>query len=105
MLLTLGGGGGGGGGGAMYKAHLMLGGSGGMLPQENLRPSEITSGVFSSKFTLPIYEWTTPLVQKKTLATNFQGGARLWQGGGGHSPPLNEPLHLHHPDHHIMYSS
>ena len=52
MLLTLGGG----GWGAMYKemcfAHLMLG----HAPYENLkfRPSEITSGAFSSKFTPPM---------------------------------------------------
>ena len=60
MLLTLGGGGGG-----MYKvawfAYLMLGGSWGMLPQENY-----TSGAFSSKFTQLIVV---------TLAIEFKEGS------------------------------
>ena len=60
MLSTLGG-----GGGAMYKeawfAHLMLGGSWGMFPQENY-----TSGAFSSRFTQ---------LSVVTLAIEFKEGS------------------------------
>ena len=73
MLLTWG------GGGVKYKvvyfAHLMLGVSGGMLPQEILkfRPSEITSGAFSSNFTLSMngpYHWC----KNKIWQPSFKGG-------------------------------
>ena len=76
MLLNLGG-----GGGAMYKDHGR--GVWGHAPPGKF----FTSGGFSSKFTLPMiciyYTRLTmqPCIEKKTVATKFQGGARFWQGG------------------------
>ena len=84
-------------GGGTYKevcfAYLMLGGCGGMLPQE-----KITSGAFSSKFTRPriciYYTLLTmqPCIKKNPVATKFQGGG----GGemlarGGQMPPPPPP--------------
>ena len=70
----------------MYKevcfARLMLGGSGGMLPGKilKIRPSEITSGAFSSKFTLRMiciyYTLLTmqPCIEKKTSGNQVSRG-------------------------------
>ena len=84
MLLTLGGGGGSDVQRSVQSTPYARGGWGHAPPSKILkfRPSEIPSGAFSSKFTLPmicIYYTLLTMQQcigkKKTVATKFQGGA------------------------------
>ena len=81
MLLTL-------GGGAMYKevcfAYLMLG----HAPPGKFRPSEITSGAFSSKFTLSMICIYYTLLTMQPLffflhRKQTNSGNQVSRGGGG----------------------
>ena len=62
-----------------------------------MKPSEITSGAFSSKFTLPmicIYVNHAAIHrEKKQWQPSFKGGRDSGKGGANAPPPpLNEPL-------------